>query len=93
MTQLSVGFKGNENMELTKGKLEVLMVCLVLAIMSTLLSGCGMLGVQNVELWKGGPRMEFASGQDFHIGANSIDQVDNKRALDSRKIRHVTVKE
>lgn len=80
-------------MKLTKGKLELIIIVLVFAIISTLLSGCGVFGVQHAELWHNGPSMDFASGQDFHIGANNIDQVSDNRGLDSRKIRHITVKE
>lgn len=45
------------------------------------LSGCSALGVKHAELWKGGPSMDFAGGQDFHIGTNHVDNVQNHRGL------------
>ncbi len=56
-------------------------VVVVVALVGTL-SGCGsVFGVRNFEVWDGGPRWEFAEGQDFHIGANSIDHVQNSRGV------------
>lgn len=45
-------------------------------------SGCGsLLGVRNFEVWDGGPRWEFVEGQDFHVGMNAVDHVENNRGV------------
>lgn len=50
----------------------------------TILNGCGLMGVRNFEGWKGGPRWEFSEGLDFHVGANSIDHVEDKRGVNKK---------
>lgn len=42
-------------------------------------SGCGALGVRNVDAW--GFKMEFAEGIDVHAGVNAVDNVDNRRGV------------
>lgn len=44
------------------------------------LSGCGAItGIREADLW--GAKFKFAEGTDFHIGANAIDRVDNRRGV------------
>lgn len=42
-------------------------------------SGCSLTGIRKVDLW--GAKFEMAEGQDFHIGANQIDHVDDRRGV------------
>ena len=56
---------------------------LAVAVVS-LTSGCGLLGVRELELWKGGTKWTFAEGLDFHVGANSIDNVKDQRGVTPR---------
>lgn len=42
-------------------------------------SGCGVMGVREADFW--GAKFTFAEGVDFHMGANSIDHVDDKRGV------------
>lgn len=48
------------------------------------LTGCGVMGVREFEVWKGGPKWEFTEGVDFHVGANGIDNVEDRRGVSSR---------
>lgn len=43
------------------------------------LSGCGVMGVRDMDLW--GAKFTFAEGIDFHVGANAIDEVDDRRGV------------
>ncbi len=43
------------------------------------LTGCGAMGVRNVDLW--GAKMEFYPGFDVNVGANAIDKVDNRKGI------------
>lgn len=43
------------------------------------LTGCGAMGVKNVDLW--GAKMEFSEGAEYRVGFNSIDEVDDRKAL------------
>lgn len=53
-----------------------------------ILSGCGsVFGVRNFEAWNGGPRWEFMEGQDFHVGVNGIDNVQDNRGVSSGNSR------
>lgn len=59
-----------------------IVVTLVLLACAIQFAGCGL---RKVELTNWGPRMEFyeskSEGYDFHIGANAIDKVDNRRGV------------
>lgn len=50
--------------------LKMLAICAVL-------SAC----VKRVELWDGGPSMDFFEGLDIHAGANGIDNVTDVRGV------------
>jgi hypothetical protein len=45
------------------------------------LTGCGMLGVKEIDAW--GLNMKFSEGLDYSIGFNQIDKVENKRGVNS----------
>lgn len=53
-----------------------------LAAIITALSGCSLTGIRKVDLW--GAKFEISEGQDFHIGANQIDHVDDRRGVSSK---------
>jgi hypothetical protein len=43
-------------------------------------TGCGAItGLRHVDLW--GAKFDLAEGTDFHVGANSIDHVDDRRGV------------
>lgn len=47
-----------------------------------MMTGCGSIfGVREFEVWSGGPRWQFMEGQDFHVGMNAIDHVENNRGV------------
>lgn len=61
---------------------KVIKMLVLAGLVSTATTGCGSLfGVRNFELWEGGTRWEFMEGQDFHIGMNGIDNVQNERGV------------
>lgn len=67
---------------------------LILVLSVILLSGCGsVFGVRNFEVWQGGPKWEFMEGQDFHVGFNAIDNVQNSRGVSSGNARTKQVKQ
>lgn len=61
--------------------LPVLAACLILSAMA----GCAipaLTGLKEVEYTKdGNSKYTFMTGADFHIGANGIDRVDDKRGI------------
>ena len=81
-----------KKVELTKGKLEALTVVLLLAIMSTLMSGC----MRRIAIYDNGAVLpiEFFNGFDVHGGANGVDTVDNRRGTvaHTNAARTITVK-
>ncbi len=59
---------------------------LALLTITSILSGCGSIfGVREFEVWHGGPKWQFSEGTDFHVGANSIDRVDDHRGVSRLK--------
>lgn len=52
------------------------------------LSGCAvplLTGLKEIQTTKDGSRYSFITGADFHIGANGIDKVDDKRGINIDK--------
>lgn len=54
-------------------------------LLSVMTSGCGMMGVREADLW--GAKFTFAEGLDFHVGANQIDRVDDRRGVSPVKLQ------
>jgi hypothetical protein len=56
-------------------------VITLIALLSAF-TGCGSIfGVREFETWDGGPKWVFMEGQDFHVGFNGIDNVEDKRGV------------
>lgn len=62
---------------------DLVLFVIVMAIIGTVTSGCGVMGVRRFSMWDGGPRWDFAEGFDLHAGANSIDTVSDSRGVNS----------
>lgn len=60
----------------------VMLLVLSIELLVTL-SGCGLMGVKNMDAW--GLKMEFQPGFDVNFGANSIDKVDNRKGVNEFK--------
>ena len=45
-------------------------------------TGCG---IRKVDLW--GAKVEFADGWDVHAGLNNIGEVDERRGINSKKMK------
>ena len=59
---------------------KVIKVLVLAGLVSTATTGCGqILGIKRMDAW--GFKAEFNSGQDFHIGTNGIDSVNDQRGV------------
>lgn len=56
------------------------MKLITMFVFISLLTGCGALtGMKKVDAW--GFKAEFVTGADFHVGANGIDRVQDRRGI------------
>lgn len=60
-------------------RLGLLLAIGIWAVLLMALSGCGAIGVKDVDLW--GAKMSFSEGIDYRVGFNSIDEVNDNRGL------------